>query len=133
MRRAASPDVTAMRDRERHTHTSNDHDQVTSRALEAALPKYKHDCLGMTAHHPTPQRNAPQVYSIQCSLLLESHVLCTLIKRSLYSGNTYNSSPMHTSLESSCVSPTCASVSDSGGVSCPAPSIRGFSPSFTGP
>ena len=29
------------------------------------------------------------------SLLLERHVLCTLIKWPLYSGNTYNSSPMH--------------------------------------
>jgi hypothetical protein len=36
--------------------------------LEAALQKYKNGCLGMTAHHPAPQK---KVYSIQCSLLLD--------------------------------------------------------------
>ena len=54
------------------------------RLLRAALQKYKNGCLGLIAHHPAPQKNAPRVYSIvssiQCSPLLESHVLCTLIK-----------------------------------------------------
>jgi len=36
--------------------------------------------VGMTACHPAPPKNASRVYSIPCSLLLESHVLCTLIK-----------------------------------------------------
>jgi hypothetical protein len=35
-----------------------------------------------------------------------------------------------TCLEPGCVSPTCASVSDSAGVSCPVPCTRGFSPFF---
>jgi hypothetical protein len=55
--------------------------------------------------HPATQTNAPRVYSIltqvQGSLLFERHVLCALIKWSLYSGSTCNSSPLypHNSVE----------------------------------
>jgi hypothetical protein len=66
-------------------HTSNTleaHAPVsltTFRSSDTEIETKAHCCLGMTAHHPTPQSNAPRLYRIriQDTLLLVSHILCT--------------------------------------------------------
>ena len=105
------------------------HDQVASRALEAALQKYKHsssDLYTQATHTIHPRCIHITQYKYEKILsqgLLFPQDVC------VRHWQTWEFALSCTSLEPSCVSATCASVSDSAGVTCPVPSIRGFSPS----